>query len=172
MSATRKMIVVISVCCVILVFLVIQTGPTSAANVRLNPAAPSSSLTLIATQDAYIDQSLPTTNFGADPSLLVGLSQLPTGAPYELRTLVGFDLSALPAGATLLAAKLQLYQIAASGSISYSIYPDRVTRPAWSEATVTWNFPPVGSTSDGDPAVATDMANGWKTWDVTNIVNK
>lgn len=107
MSTTRKMMVMISVCCVFLVFLVSQSSPTSAANGRLDPAAPSSSLTLIATQDAYIDQNLSTTNFGGDPSLLVGLGQLPTGGLYELRTLVGFDLSALPAGATILAAKLQ-----------------------------------------------------------------
>ena len=172
MSTTRKMMVMISVCCVFLVFLVSQSSPTSAANGRLDPAAPSSSLTLIATQDAYIDQNLSTTNFGGDPSLLVGLGQLPTGGLYELRTLVGFDLSALPAGATILAAKLRLYEIAATGATLFSMSPERVARTSWKEATVTWDFPPVFSISDGDPAVATDLTNGWKTWDVTTIVNK
>ena len=111
MFTARKLIVLFTLCSVILVFMVIQTGPTTAAPEQVNPAAPdqvnpaapASSLTIITNQDAYINEGSPTTNYGSDPNLWVGLVNSQVRAPYNLQTLVGFDLSALPPGASIIA---------------------------------------------------------------------
>ncbi|HZY44298.1 MAG TPA: DNRLRE domain-containing protein, partial [Anaerolineae bacterium] len=168
MSTIRKITLLFSISIVSVVLLATRSGPSLAANPPANPAAPSASLTLLAQQDAYIDESLPTTNYGGEDSLWVGRVSSQLRAPFDLHTLVWFELSALPPGASITAAKLQLYEISATLQSTYAITPDIVLRP-WDEMLVTWNNAPPHSNL-GDAAVAVDMTNGWKTWDVTNIV--
>jgi hypothetical protein len=120
-------------------------------------------------QDSWIDANQPDANFGGDTSLHVGLVMDPaTGRLGERQTLVQFDLSGLPAGATIVTATLQLYQTAASGSDAYQIRPDAALA-SWQEAAVTWNSRPATGNL-GDPALTLDYASGWKQWDVTQIV--
>ncbi len=131
------------------------------------PGAPNASVVLLTNQDAWIDSALPTNNYGSDPQLHVGLTG--TVAALQRRTLLGFDLSPLPPGAIILSAQLQLYQVGASGAVRFDVIPDAIMQGPWSEATVNWNNRP-SSANQGDPAVTLDTSNGWKTWDVTNIV--
>jgi hypothetical protein len=133
------------------------------------PDAPDASVVLLAQQDAWIDQSAPDTNHGPDPSLRVERFNDVQGAPFNRFTLVKFDLSPVPPNVSLISAQLQLYQIGASGVTSYTISPDLIQRSDWAEAVVTWNNQPA-SGNVGDSPVALDMSNGWKTWDVTKIV--
>jgi hypothetical protein len=135
--------------------------------VSVPPGAPSASVVLLTTQDAWIDAAAPTANFGSDPQLHVALTA--TVAPFNRYTLVGFNLSPLPSGSTIISAQLQLYQVGASGAPRYDVIPDAITQGPWSEATLTWNNQPP-SANQGDLAITLDTTNGWKTWDVTNIV--
>ena len=63
-----------------------MTGPTGSANV-----------------DTNIRLSSPTTTFGTDPALVVGVTN---AANKAYRTLMGFNLSNIPAGATITSCKL------------------------------------------------------------------
>ena len=147
-----------------------RAGAASAPfdQVSAPPGAPDASVTLLAQQDAWIDEGAPAANFGGDPQLHVGRISAQV-AVFNRRTLVQFDLSPLPAGATIVSAKLQLYQVGWNGSTQYNIWPDAVLRTAWTEAAVTWATQPPFA-NQGDPPVPIDTSNGWKTWDVANIV--
>jgi hypothetical protein len=115
-----------------------RAGAASASSERaaMPPGAPNASLTLLAQQDAWVNEGAPATNFGGDPLLHVGRISAQV-AVFNRRTLVQFDLSPLPAGATIVSAKLQLYQVNWNGSTQYNIWPDAVLRTAWTEAAVT-----------------------------------
>lgn len=124
-------------------------------------------------------------NNGVNPRLT-----LSTGSTAA-RPLLKFDLSAIPAGSTVTAATLSLYQ-ETTGSVGSSpanpVYNmHRVTR-AWLEGTgygnatgdgATWNkYDSVNlwtaAGGDFDPVVAASTPAaatlGWKTWDVTGLV--
>ncbi len=130
---------------------------------------PAANYTAPLVQDSWLDANQPDANFGGDASLHVGQVVDPTtGLLGERQALVQFDLSGLPAGATIVNATLQLYQTAASGFDAYQARPDAAFA-GWQEAAVTWNNrPPTGSL--GDPAITLDYASGWKQWDVTQMV--
>lgn len=78
-------------------------------------------------------------NRGSFTNLTVGresVNQLPGYAPH--RTLLHFNMNALPASATLTAATLQLYQFShANGTPEARIY--RVTQSAWTELGSNWD---------------------------------
>lgn len=78
---------------------------------------------------------------------------------------VQFDLSGLPANATVTAAALHL-NIGAFGGPPLDVQLGRVTS-AWDEATVTWNNQP--SFTQGGP-IATISATGDVSWTVTALV--
>ncbi|MCZ7571633.1 MAG: DNRLRE domain-containing protein [Ardenticatenaceae bacterium] len=131
------------------------------------PAAPAASLTLMAQQDSWVNQGAAGTNYGTDEVLNVGRVS-DQKSQYNLRTLVWFDLSELPHGATILTATLELYQVRAGGAERYSISPEAIFEP-WDELKVTWNSMPQAF-SVGDPASTLDYSSGWKKWDVTRSV--
>lgn len=146
------------------------TSPSAAQDVGpAAAAAPSANYSAPIVQDGWVDANQPGSNFGADAELHVGLVMDPaSGKLGERQTLVQFDLSGLPKGATIVAATLQLYQTAASGSDAYPVRPDAATAD-WQEATVTWNNKPPNPNL-GDPAVTLDYVTGWKQWNVLQTV--
>lgn len=85
--------------------------------------------------DSYIRDDAPTTNFGTNVNLLIGEI---TGAVRTHRTLIKFDLSSLPANATIISATLSLFVTAKflSNTRLYKVF--RLKR-AWTSAGVTWN---------------------------------
>lgn len=92
--------------------------------------------TLYATADSTMKVDVPTTNFGSSMYLMVGEAN--TGTGLTRRTLIKFDVSAIPAVATVVTAVLRLYcdQDSSSNARTYSVY--RVIRP-WVETEATWN---------------------------------
>lgn len=97
-------------------------------------------------EDAYLADGTPNTNFGTHPS--IGGNTWTCGGNLCLsRGLFKFDLSSIPAGATITNATLQLYadlnwsSTPTTGGPNNTGYLMRVTSP-WSESTVTWNSQP------------------------------
>jgi len=131
------------------------------------PAVPTDTLTLIAQQDSWVNEGAPGTNYGAEPDLHVGRVS-DQRLSYNRETLVQFELAGLPADATISSARLELFQIDAQGAERYTISPYAIFDP-WDELKVVWGNKP-SAFSLGDPASTLDIAGGWKTWDVTNIV--
>jgi hypothetical protein len=128
-------------------------------------AIPTYTLTFTATQDAYVNQQFPSTNYGT-ADLLVG-----TLSGNIRRSLLQFDLAALPSNAVVVSATLELYQIvnlANKPEATQVITPQfEAILAAWSESTVNWNNQPLAE-SRGDPAY-TVFGPGYNKFDVTHI---
>ncbi len=131
-----------------------------------------STVTLTAAADAEITDAFPTHNKGSEDHLTVSL---PSGAYlFTWCALVRFDLvSALPPGATIDSARLEVYCVARElhgppNPFPVSIAARFITGP-WDEMTVTWNTRP--STSAWE--VRTDVYNehwlGWHRWNATGF---
>jgi len=92
-----------------------------------------SQLTLTTTLDTHLEGNNPTTNFGAQTFLNVG---------YNIaarRALVQFDVSALPANATIISAVLHLWVSGDASNNADTVRAFRLKR-AWVEAEATWNI--------------------------------
>jgi cell division septation protein DedD len=141
-----------------------NTGERLAAE-SAAPAA--TSLSVLASRDAWLNADAVTTTYGRDDDLWIGIFTY-SGKMDERRLLVWFDIAALPANAIVDSALLEMMQTRASGAGSYAIWPYQVTG-AWGEYTVTWENQP-GAISAGDPPATVNAVNGVKTWDITRIV--
>lgn len=108
--------------------------------------------------DAYVYSNFPYSNFGGDAYLKVGM-----GAGGERRSYVQFDVSAIPSGAAIHSATLNLY--CTFSNLTVSVH--QVTS-SWTEEGITWNnqpsfvSTPTDSTSEG--------SGGWCSWDVIRDV--
>jgi hypothetical protein len=121
------------------------------------------SQTVATTQDTYVDQASPTTNFGAAAELRV---RSQTGSSNR-RALIHFSLPSKPAGCLVSSAILRLYATAVASGRTIEAY--RLSS-AWTETGVTWNTPPPATV--GSPATsASGSAAGWKEWNVTSQVD-
>jgi len=102
---------------------------------------------------------------GAHPHLNVGTS--PSGD--VLRSLLRFDLAAVPTGAHVLSARLTLFQ-ANKGGPDSSVNVLRTTAP-WSEGTVTWGS--FGNAFESAPVARIPVngkgASGYRTVDVSQL---
>jgi uncharacterized repeat protein (TIGR01451 family) len=125
-------------------------------------------------QDSFISFASSVQNYGALTNLTSN-SQSNGGS----RALIRFDLSAIPAGATLTSATLEMYYFSTRTTLTESLRAHRITR-AWTEAGVTWrttdgvnNWTTAGG--DYDAAVAAtatvnSTVNAWKQWGLTALV--
>jgi len=96
---------------------------------------------LCAIEDAYVDEVNPTTNYGADASLVVGWGQ-GQNEPYgSRRALLRFDLSWLPPGSEVIDAILRMELKAADGLGVVDLAVYAVGDP-WEEMHVTWDNQP------------------------------
>lgn len=89
-------------------------------------------LTLRPTGDAWIRQDTPRENHGKD----LDLHEYPWSPSSSQRSLIRFDLSALPQGAVITAANLKLRELTTYGR-STTIAVHRLTQD-WTETGVTW----------------------------------
>jgi Zn-dependent metalloprotease len=90
--------------------------------------------------DASITPQQPDTNFGSGP---INAAQGPGGQSYGL---LAFDLTAIPPGATIYSARLEV-DVFETTTPTYTLAVQDVLDP-WNEATVTWNTRPgVGATA-------------------------
>jgi cysteine-rich repeat protein len=121
-----------------------------------------------AVADATVRQSSApadaTTNFGAQPGLFTYGSSFGTTA----RSLLIFDLAALPAGTVIRRARLQVRLVDQAGA-DYAIEVHEIRSP-WLENGVTWNTQPVFT-----PAAEASLAFqglAWWRFDVTALVQR
>lgn len=118
------------------------------------------------TSDTFITGLAPTNAFGSSSSLSVRSDGWAHG-------LIRFELPALPVGAELVGALLELYSVGASSGDTTTIDVHEVTR-AWSEGTATWMVPWTAPGAAGDYlptplcSVAMSGKNQWYSFDITN----
>lgn len=125
-------------------------------------------LTLTPTQDAYITQFYPNLNFGGSDSLFAGLFQ---GINDGYRSLLKFDVSAIPSESTINSARLRLYIY--RNDVPALSKPIKIYRTlsSFNENTVTYNNqPPISVTPDATTNITNEL-NTFIEWDITNLVN-
>ncbi|MEM1406719.1 MAG: DNRLRE domain-containing protein [Bacteroidota bacterium] len=102
-------------------------------------------------------EHVPNTNYSTYPRLMAS-AWTQSGSPDYRRTLLKFDLSEIPANATIQSATLYFYSdpnVTASNawngnsqlSGSNAVYLEKITQN-WNSSTVTWNNQPPSTTSD------------------------
>jgi hypothetical protein len=132
-----------------------QARPALDTEVTLNPVA-----------DTYVWLAYPDTNFGADTTLVAG-ECVPCIVSGRKRILLRFDLTGLPPHASISQATLRLYQESEGvGSVDLSV---RRVIHSWQELSATWNDRPL-ITNDSFASTACGTEAGWRTWDVTSLV--
>ena len=134
--------------------------PVAAATTTQNISADAD--TYIRWGDAYGD-----TNFGTQTTFNAYIYNL-DGSIWG-RSLIHFNVSSVPEGATIESATLHAYKSAYT--LTPNVYAFRITNP-WTETGVTWNnWDSNASIAAGSSAVATTTsAKEWVSWDVTNDV--
>ena len=127
--------------------------------------APVAETTIEVRLDTYISESpgVDDENYGSDSSMLVGNTEF----GYERYALAEFDLSAIPEGATINSARLDVYLIS-GGSSPETIEVYRNTEN-WSEGAATWNTRPNIDCCWGSTSVGTAV-DRYYAWDVTSLV--
>ncbi len=112
-------------------------------------------------KDSYVRTPNNDVNYGNGGTLAAGTNAI-LGITY--RALIQFDLSAIPANATILSAKLELYCHSVDWpNNSISLILHRITS-AWTELGVTWNNQPTIESQDNATAVVNNT--GWVTWNI------
>ena len=126
------------------------SATSSAAVLTVNPAAGGGggSTTVIlqqgsggyaGTRDTYLDQFLPTTSFGTDDRLEVWHYDPGSGLQEQKVSLLQFDLSSIPASATVSSATLRLYNTRANMNDAGDVLKLEKVLSAWTD-TSTWSM--------------------------------
>jgi hypothetical protein len=152
------------------------------------PVGASTEVTINPSADNYLNSSsaYANYNYGSSTSLEVNTSS--TG---KERAILKFDISNIPAGATITSAQLRLYASTGLSTQTYQVYRITQADSNWVEGTVNgssqtdsscWNYKAYNSTSwaggagggsaDGGTFVSEDAveikgASGWMEWTVT-----
>ena len=123
-----------------------------------------SAQTFFPSQDAYVSQYNPNTNFGAEGSLVL-FSNL-FNFNNIARSLVEFDLSSIPQGTPVIYAVFHVYMYNQAGT-DFDVDIHRVLMP-WLEMDVNWNNQPAHDTN----IVATLPYQGYDWWhfNITDLV--
>jgi hypothetical protein len=117
--------------------------------------------------DTYVASTNPGGSYCNATSLHVSYDVDEFGYEYWERAYLGFDLSSIPANATISSAVFYAYLYSASGASSVSIELRRVTS-AWDASPCpTWNTKPA---SAAYISKAVDTSSGPKNWSVTSLV--
>lgn len=129
-------------------------------------------------KDAYLREINPDTNYGTGTTIYIQNT-----ADFIRKSLLEFDISELPAGATLISATLELYYSGfANDPVGLTAWAYKQIHTDWVEAEATWNIYKTGSswtaaggdyvTSDpsGDSAIFPAECPAWMSWDVLAIV--
>jgi hypothetical protein len=121
-------------------------------------------LSLEPVADAYISSAVPGANYGSAPTLGVGLQS----ARSIERSLFRFDLSTIPADATVLSARFRAYLVQSSSAPRTLNVELKRIDTAWEEARVTWSTPL--DTTGMNNVLAVGMAADYYSWEVTSLV--
>lgn len=132
-------------------------------------------------KDTQFIKGAPTTNYGSLAYFQVNWDDI-----WTTRAILEFDVSGLPAGATLNSASLELYYYSGNAALEgEDVYAYKQLRTDWVESEACWNYykgTTVWTDAGGDfvtsnpdgvtatvPTPYTDY--GWMTWNVLAIVN-
>lgn len=131
-------------------------------------AAAGAAVTLEATADTFVDSEMATVNFGGFSIAEVGVGGGPK-FPID-RTLLAFDLGAIPAGAEIRGARLRV--LLSGGAPDPPELPVTVALVdgGFDEATVTWNTQPAVLPSPIATTVVGDAIGSVATIDVSELV--
>ncbi|MDR6549904.1 DNRLRE domain-containing protein [Paenibacillus qinlingensis] len=116
----------------------------------------STAATLNPTDDAYVHESNPTTNYGNDTTMFLKTSSGSNRVVY-----VKFDLSSISSASS---AKLRIYG-SASANTTVTAYQ---TTDSWTEAALTWNNKPAIGSAAG--SIAMNATNAYYEIDITSYV--
>lgn len=117
--------------------------------------------------DSYVEDSLPTTNFGTSVSMYVG--DAPPNVPNSIaRSYLKFDLSVLPVGAVIDTAIIHIYNNVI-GYPNVTVGAHYLPNDGWTELTITWNNAPTGFNAVATALRTISLAT-WNTWNVTSDV--
>jgi hypothetical protein len=133
------------------------------ADVRAAPEQ--TTVTLYPAADAYVRQTLPTTNYGSEPDLDVQ-NWDNAEFPDDRRSYVGFNLSGIPSNAIITSAGFKAYLHEGQGLSSVYVELRRVTSP-WAYNTITWNNQPSSMAYTG---IYVGTQAGVYGWNVTSLV--
>jgi len=139
---------------------------------RVWAAAPGSPTAASTTQcfqidaDSYISNLSPNTNRGGSTTL--ALSSVGDIIVNQNWILLRFDLDAIPDGATVLSADLDLYSLGGAGGTSTTV---RAVESNWTEYGITWNNAPSTGTFSYDTLIV-NSTTGIRTWHVDQLVNE
>lgn len=96
-------------------------------------------LTVTPTIDSFMDFSNPTTNYGSNVSIALGVLFAGGSKTAVRRPIANFDVSAIPVDAEIDAAELRV-TVTLADSDPFQAIVERCTRPTtWTELGVTWN---------------------------------
>jgi hypothetical protein len=116
--------------------------------------------------DARVAAAASSTNFGTETTVYT--QACPVGGGDAQRGYFMFNLTSIPADATITNANLSLYVEGTSGSVySWSVFN---TSGTWKESTLTWTNAPAAVTVQGG-AFTTSGSKIWSSWNVTNATN-
>lgn len=143
--------------------------PTRTPTPTPNPQP--TTVTLTSSGDACVLQGHPNLNAGRTTDMWAGYDDHPNTNAQIVRSLVKFDLSTIPAGATVTNAKLRVYY---AGYYDFSGHVSTVTAHQitgdWQETSVNWNNKPGYGASYGSVNIAANSNWGWRELDVTALV--
>jgi hypothetical protein len=143
-----------------------QRSPNPPRGVRAIVMPNATLVTLYASEDASVAQGSPTTSFGSADTLNVGHDEF----VQETLALLKFDISTIPAGATINSAKLRLNRTTSASFPTMDVGVQRV-QGSWSEVTVTWNTQPAVSATVIDTVSVPDTPPDLTIeWDVLSLV--
>jgi hypothetical protein len=116
--------------------------------------------------DTYINQNYPSTNYGESADVYIGVND-------NLRCLVVFDVSGIPAGSVITKADLELYKLTYINTSTIKARAYLITQ-SWTESGVTWSNQPsfdINTYSD-EVSWYTETTGEWVKWDIKNIVQR
>ena len=121
--------------------------------------------------DACVIEGYPTTNLGDTIDMWAGYDDYLSPYGKIVRSLIQFDVSAIPSGTSIDSAALRAHMVEAWD------YPNKTRTitayrigSTWSESSVNWNTRPSCAEAYGSASV-TWGAWGWYSFDVTNLVS-
>lgn len=128
------------------------------------------SVSISPTDDSYVDQANPTSNYGSETCL-----EIASKIDGKRRSFLKFDLSNnLPNNALIVDAELNLYfywgyNFVPLRDAGVLIEAREVNDDSWNESTINWNIAP---TAEGLIDTSEIGSYGWKKWDVSKYANE
>jgi len=122
--------------------------------------------TLYSKSDSYVDQNVPTANYGTAITMDVMSYNI---GPGNRRSFVLFDLSTIPAVASIQTATLKLY-LDTAPAVSRNCDAHRITED-WVEGTINWSNQPATDINATATQPTGTISGVWLSFDVTSDVS-